>query len=206
MNEGVSDEKPKNGVAVSPSPDRSIWLKKLWYGLWGRAERTESALYVESLSGPVRILVVCYGNICRSPVVEALLRGLLPGDRFSIASCGLLPREGTVSPEQYVMEAKRFGIDLSEHRSRYISNTMIEWSNLIVIMDRQNLDLLKDYAPSAVEKTVWMGAWDPSGGLEIPDPFDRSSEEVRAIIARMKRASINLARSLSSASVRSSRR
>ncbi|MHB8421652.1 MAG: arsenate reductase/protein-tyrosine-phosphatase family protein [Leptospirales bacterium] len=182
-------------MSESPSPGylMKVKLKKFWYGLWGSAERMESIRRLERLSGSVRILVVCYGNICRSPLVELLLRGLLPVDRFEIRSCGLLPREGATPPKHYVQEAHRFGVDLSGHRSRYISKEMVEWSNLIIIMDRQNLDLLKDYGAAGIEKSVWLGAWDLEGGLEIPDPFDRSPEEMRTIIDRMKRASLNLA-------------
>ncbi len=172
-------------------------IRMFWNALAGISERQESRQRVESLSGAVRILVVCYGNICRSPVVEILLREQLPTERFRIRSCGLLPREGSVPPEEYADQARCFGIDLSGHRSRYISKTLVEWSNLIVIMDRRNLDLLQEFGAAAIEKSVWLGAWDPEGPLEIPDPFGRSPEEMRTIIGRMGRSSLNLVRSLS---------
>lgn len=172
-------------------------IRTFWNVLAGNSERQESRRRVESLSGAVRILVVCHGNICRSPVVEILLRGQLPLERFRVRSCGLLPREGAAPPEEYAVQARRFGIDLSGHRSRYISKTLLEWSNLIVIMDRRNLDLLQEFGASAIEKSVWLGAWDPEGPIEIPDPFGRSPEEMRTIIGRMGRASRNLVRSLS---------
>ncbi|MHB1286466.1 MAG: arsenate reductase/protein-tyrosine-phosphatase family protein [Leptospirales bacterium] len=184
----------EKGLFVS-DPFRAI--RRFWYSLRGKSGRRESMQRIQSLKGEVSLLVVCYGNICRSPVVERMLRDRLPPDRFRIRSCGLLPREGAVTPEDYLLEAKRFGLDLSGHRSRYISKTLVDWATVIIIMDQKNLDLLQEFGPSAIEKAIWLGAWDPDGVLEIPDPFGKSAEKMRAIIGRMERSSRNLARSLS---------
>lgn len=198
MRQGTRDRYGKEKGAFVSDPFRAI--RRFWYSLRGQSGRRESIQRIQPLRGKVSLLVVCYGNICRSPVVERMLRERLPRDRFRIRSCGLLPREGAVPPEGYLLEAKRFGLDLSGHRSRYISKTLVDWATVIIIMDQKNLDLLQEFGPSAIEKAIWLGAWDPDGVLEIPDPFGKSPEEMRTILRRMERASRNLAQTLSSPS------
>lgn len=173
------------------------FLFRAWEKLTGSNERAISREKIRRLSGHPRILVVCYGNICRSPVVERLLRRFLDPKRFEVLSCGLLPREGEPSPADYAREAREIGVDLSDHRSQFITPLLAEWSDLIVLMDRKNHALLTDLGPEAVKKSVWLGAWDPEGPLEIPDPFRASPERTRHILQRMERASRHLAQDLS---------
>lgn len=172
-------------------------LFRAWERLKGSDERALSREKVRRLSGHLRILVVCYGNICRSPVVERLLRRFLDPSRFEVSSCGLLPREGEPSPADYAREAREIGVDLSDHRSQFITPLLAGWADLIVLMDRKNHVLLSDLGTEAVRKSVWLGAWDPDGPLEIPDPFRTSPERTRHILQRMDRASRNLALDLS---------
>ena len=179
-------------------------LFRTWERLTGSEERALSREKVLQLPDQLRILVVCYGNICRSPVVERLLRRFLDPSRFEISSCGLLPREGEPSPEDYAREAREIGVDLSDHRSQFITPLLVEWSDLIVLMDRKNRALLSDLGDKAIVKSVWLGAWDPDGPLEIPDPFRTSPEKTRHILQRMERATRNLARDLSRARLRPS--
>ncbi|MCL4462101.1 MAG: low molecular weight phosphotyrosine protein phosphatase [Nitrospirae bacterium] len=170
---------------------------RTWEAVRGSEERSGSREKVRSLPGRARILVVCYGNICRSPVVERLLKRFLDPSRFSVASCGFLPREGEPSPADYALEARAFGVDLSDHRSQYMTTLLADWSDLIVLMDRKNHTLLSDFGSRTLEKAVWLGAWDPEGPIEISDPFRMPPEKMRQILGRMERASRNLAGDLS---------
>ena len=170
---------------------------RTWEAFTGAEERSGSREKVRKLPGRARILVVCYGNICRSPVVERLLKRYLDQDRFPVASCGLMPREGEPSPVDYALEAQSIGVDLSDHRSQYMTSLLADWSDLIVLMDRKNHSLLSDFGSKALEKVVWLGAWDPEGPIEIADPFRTPDVKMRQILRRMERASRNLASELS---------
>ncbi len=170
---------------------------RTWEAFTGVEERAKSREKVRRLSGRARILVVCYGNICRSPFVERLLKRFLDPDRFPVTSCGLLPREGEPSPAEYALEARSFGIDLSDHRSQYMTPLLADWSDLIVLMDRKNHSLLEDFGSQALKKSVWLGAWDPQGPIEIADPFRMPVVKMRQILERMDRASRNLSGELS---------
>lgn len=152
----------------------------------------------ELKSRPVRILVVCYGNICRSPFVERLLQSSLDPDRFEIHSCGFIDREGRRSPEDYVLTVLEAGIDLSSHRSLVITPEIVGWADLILLMDHQNWTMMGRFDPEARKKVLWLGAFGKTGSGEIHDPYGKDQEEMRTIIETMIDATANLAKELSS--------
>ena len=144
-----------------------------------------------------RILVVCHGNLCRSPAAEQFLKRRLSPRRFEVSSGGLSHQENIPTPPDYVREARSFGIDLSGHRSRTTSPLLAEWADLILFMDRSNRDLLLDFGEGAVRKSAWLGAWDSGRSLEISDPYGRNSAVMRQVLERLQRASDALAKELS---------
>ena len=133
----------------------------------------------------VRILVLCYGNICRSPFVHHLLRQSLDPGRFEVRSCGFVEREGRPSPEDFVPLAREGGVDLSSHRSKTLSRDLLEWADLILLMDYRNWRDLGRFAPESLEKALWLGAWSGNGSGEIPDPYGRDRESMRRILTLM---------------------
>ena len=157
------------------------------------APRRESKKRARALTMGGNILVLCLGNICRSPVVELLLKKHLPADLFKIRSRGLLPLEPQPPPPDYAIQAKDLGIDLSGHFSNIISAEDVSWATVILIMDESNRDGLKRFGEMALSKVVWIGAWDPSGDIVIPDPFREPPTIQRQIITRMKRVASHFA-------------
>ncbi len=163
----------------------------------GSEERLRSRSRLLTLPDSPRILVVCHGNLCRSPAAEQFLKRRLSPRHFEVSSGGLSHQENLPTPPDFVREARAFALDLSGHRSRTTSPLLAEWADLILFMDRSNRDLLLDFGEGAVRKSAWLGAWDSSGPLEIPDPFGASSGIMRQILERLLRASDGLARELS---------
>ena len=161
-------------------------------------ERHRSRASIATLPAYPRILLVCHGNLCRSPAAELFLKRRLSDRRFEISSGGLSHREGLSSPPDFVQEARAFGLDLSPHRSRAVTFLLVEWADLILVMDRSNLNLLGDFGEAGIRKATWLGTWDPAGPLEIPDPFGTTSAIMRGVLERLSRASDALARDLSS--------
>ncbi len=159
-------------------------------------ERLKSRSRLLTLPDYPRILVVCHGNLCRSPAAEQFLKRRLSPRRFEVSSGGLSHQENLPSPQDFVREARAFGLDLSHHRSRTTSPLLAEWADLILFMDRSNQDLLLDFGDEAFRKAAWLGAWD-TGPLEIPDPFGGTSAVMRQVLERLVRASESLAKELS---------
>lgn len=134
-----------------------------------------------------RVLVVCYGNIYRSPFVAARLRKHA-GTALEIRSAGFHTREGRASEPAFVAIARGFGVDLSEHRSRLIRSEDVLWADLVLIMDGHNYRLMHHHYPEALAKTCWLGAVSTATPVLIEDPYRGSPERQLAVAHQLDAA------------------
>jgi len=128
------------------------------------------------------ILVVCAGNICRSPTGEYLLKDKLK-DKFKdkvinsnivVSSAGLTALVGKGAEATASSIALTNNIDMSAHKGRQLSTALIAENDLILVMEERHLsDLLGQY-PQARGKTFLLGKW--IDNTEIPDPYRQSHE------------------------------
>lgn len=139
-----------------------------------------------------RILVVCTGNICRSPVAEALLKRALPDKQISSAGLGAVVGEG-VEPKARAL-AERAGLDVSRHIGRQLTPQMLSKADLVLVMSEGQRQAVGRMAPEAMGKTMRLGHWlkNPQGrsGKDIADPF-RKSEEFFALIHDQLEKAVN---------------
>ncbi|MEW8324168.1 MAG: hypothetical protein AB2606_16095 [Candidatus Thiodiazotropha taylori] len=151
-----------------------------------RFVREKSQAAINSAQNIDHILVLCYGNIYRSPLVEYLLGKSLSDTDIEIRSAGFHDKTGRSCVEEYQKLLAERGYDLTAHRSSRISQDDIEWADLIVIMDRKNWDLLSCMAPSALNKTIWIGAFSPNLSVEVIDPYNQGNEKTRQVISQLE--------------------
>lgn len=141
------------------------------------------------------ILVVCYGNIYRSPFVAKILSDRLTNN-YSIRSSGFHSSVHRKSPDGHIEMASQFGVDLSLHTSTRMNQELIEWADIIVLMDRHNWDHLQEYGDSAVCKSIWLGTFLEGRKKEIEDPYGKPKVEQEHIVQELSSASTELIRSL----------
>lgn len=136
-----------------------------------------------------RVLVLCYGNIYRSPFVAAYIaRGLGAPGCPVVRSAGFHPKVGRRTPDDFVALARdRTGIDLSGHRSTRVSREDFEWADMVLIMDRHNWHATASAAAGAdaLNRVVWMGALAGTDPVEIEDPYGGSAAVQIAIIDKL---------------------
>ncbi|MGD8569118.1 MAG: low molecular weight protein-tyrosine-phosphatase [Gammaproteobacteria bacterium] len=113
------------------------------------------------------ILVVCIGNICRSPVGERLLRRLLPEKEISSAGVGAL--QGCPVDDLAAEIASKHGLDTSGHIARQLTPEICREADLILAMSEDIREQIYRIAPEARGKVMLFGKW--LDDIEIPDPY-----------------------------------
>ena len=116
------------------------------------------------------VLVVCTGNICRSPFAEAVLKRKTEG--VSVGSAGLSALVDHSADSTAVLVASRRGADLNEHTGTQITRALIGQSDLILVMDDDHLDRLHKKYPDARGKTFKLAKF--LGNKNIVDPYLKS--------------------------------
>ena len=119
------------------------------------------------------ILVVCAGNICRSPMAEGLFKKALNGagkPDFIVSSAGLVALVGH-SPDQKACQLMvKKGIDISGHRARQLTQKIICGSELILVMEWSQKIVIEENEPTARGKIFRLGEW---GKFDIADPYQK---------------------------------
>jgi protein-tyrosine-phosphatase/predicted ATP-grasp superfamily ATP-dependent carboligase len=131
------------------------------------------------------ILFICYGNICRSPFAEAYLRKIVPSG-IQIRSCGYYTVADRVCPAEAVFAAKKYGVDLSDHRSRVINDEMIQQSDVIFVFDEKNFQEITRKYPQIMDKIWFLSQATQESPVAILDPYSHDLvifEEVYGKIA-----------------------
>lgn len=116
-----------------------------------------------------RILVVCVGNVCRSPTAEHLLRATLADSGCTVESAGLGALIGKPIDSTALEVLQADGQTAAPHTARQITPAMLSEADLILVMEKRHLQDIVAAAPQVRGKTFLLGKW--LGDAEIPDPF-----------------------------------
>lgn len=140
-----------------------------------------------------KILVVCVGNICRSPMGEVLLKKYAP--QRDIDSAGVKALVGNAADEQAQMVAQNHGIDLSQHESKQLTQQMCQEADLILVMESGHTHVIDTICPMSRGKVMLFGQW-LQGDKEIADPYQKSDEMFELIYQKIDIAAQNWAKKL----------
>ncbi|RMG91596.1 MAG: low molecular weight phosphotyrosine protein phosphatase [Zetaproteobacteria bacterium] len=118
------------------------------------------------------ILIVCVGNICRSPMAEALMREAAPAQvRLASAGIGALVDQPADPMAIELMRAR--GIDLTGHRARQLTSAMVRQADLVLVMEERHREHVHAMLPVARGKVHLLGKWQQ---VEIPDPYRKDKQ------------------------------
>lgn len=132
----------------------------------------------------MNILLVCTGNICRSPMAEGILRKLA-ADRqprhIEVASAGLYALPGNSASRLARQVAQEHGVDLSQHRARLVSSMLMNWAKLVLVMEPAHREDLTASYPDAKSKIFLIRHFADSGSNPrlIADPYGLQYDSYR---------------------------
>jgi len=148
--------------------------------------------------GPVRVLFVCLGNICRSPTAEGVMRKLVEeaglGDRIEVDSAGTGSWHVGAKPDpRATAAAGRAGYELGGH-ARQVTGEDFDRFDMILAMDRFNVTELHGMAPGGegAEKVRLLREFDPASAaewnLDVPDPYSGGARGFRDVVTQIEAA------------------
>ncbi|KPD03948.1 protein-tyrosine-phosphatase [Moellerella wisconsensis] len=130
------------------------------------------------------ILVVCMGNICRSPTGERLLQNLYPDKK--VHSAGIIAKNDMPAYESTIRIAQQHNLPLNNHQSRRLTNELCREADLILVMENSHIDKVHAQFPETRGKVMLFGQW--LNKTEIPDPHKRSDEMFEHVYLLMEKA------------------
>ncbi|MBE5202618.1 MULTISPECIES: protein tyrosine phosphatase [Pectobacterium] len=139
------------------------------------------------------ILVVCVGNICRSPTGERLLKQALPTKK--IASAGLGALVGKPADTTAADVANHHHLSLEGHEAQQLTSALCRQYDLILVMEKGHIDSVCRIAPEVRGKTMLYGHW--ANQQEIPDPYRKSREAFEFVYLQLEQSAQKWVQALS---------
>jgi len=130
-----------------------------------------------------KLLLVCTGNTCRSPMATGILKKLLEDKgihQFEVESAGIASYPGSLASLFAVETCRNFGIDISQHSSRQLTKEMAEAADLILVMTPEHIDYIFHLDQELAEKTFLLKAFpkrdEDTRDCSVRDPIGGSSQ------------------------------
>jgi protein-tyrosine-phosphatase len=167
-------------------------LRDLYWGVYGRSLRNPRLDKV-----PESLLFVCTGNICRSPFAERKAARLLEeehGRRLVISSAGIHVETSLPSPENAVLAGRDFRVDLVDHRSRRVTEELVDDHDMILCMEAGHTRALWDLFPDHRHKFHLLPLFERPGDgrgsyhlYNIEDPYGHPLDRYRECFRQIER-------------------
>jgi protein-tyrosine phosphatase len=145
-----------------------------------------------------RVLVLCHGNVCRSPFAAALLARRLP--QLEVRSAGLAARGGDAADALAARVARRFGVELDAHRTSALDEASAGWADLLLAMQGRHASELERRFRGSGPRVRLLGDFLESPPHAIEHPWGRDEAAFEAVFERIERAVERLASRIEAAS------
>jgi protein-tyrosine phosphatase len=137
-----------------------------------------------------RVLFICTGNICRSPLAAGAMTRELGADNtlVAVSSAGTAAWDGEPASEYSVEVAAREGVDIRGHRSQRVTPELLRRADLVLVMERSHLEAVRKLGADP-GRTFVLSEWPAPGepGLAVSDPFGGSIEAYEECWRRIRR-------------------
>jgi protein-tyrosine phosphatase len=124
---------------------------------------------------PIKILMVCLGNICRSPLAEGILASKLPEDKFIVDSAGTGSWHiGRAPDNRSITTAKKNGLNIANQKGKQFQKSDFDTFDYIFVMDNNNYNDVIHLAQNENQKNKVQLILDsifPNENVDVPDPY-----------------------------------
>ena len=124
-----------------------------------------------------KVLIVCTGNTCRSPMAKVILEQLLKENKLDkkvlVNTAGMISLEGYPASRTAVEVCREYGLDLSAHLSKGITDRLVQDADLIIVMEEMHKVMLVRNDAQTPQKIKLLSGFDPDKSIEpdIQDPY-----------------------------------
>jgi len=138
----------------------------------------------------MRILTVCVGNTCRSPMAAGLVKLIAAemGLDVEVRSAGLDPHLGRSAAENAVTVMQELGVDISADRSQAVTIEALEWADVVVAVQRRFADELLERHPNFAAQFRWLER-------DVDDPYEKPISEYRRVRDELRELLVRFLRS-----------
>jgi protein-tyrosine-phosphatase len=135
-----------------------------------------------------KVLVVCTGNTCRSPMAEGWLNHKLAGKGWVAESAGVAGWDGGCASSEAVAVMREIGIDISSHRNRALTRALVNEAAIILAMTDGHRREIERHFPEAAAKVRLVKSFGAAPAEDVADPFGASADVYRHVREELVRA------------------
>ncbi len=135
-----------------------------------------------------KILFVCTGNTCRSPMAEGLLKKIANDNQFSVEvrSAGIAAFPGVPVTAEAVQACREKGVDISSYQSQPLSKNLVMDSDLILTMTGKHKEMILKKMPALEPKVALLSEFAGAGAEDVEDPVGQPIDAYRAVLGQME--------------------
>ena len=143
------------------------------------------------------VLFVCSGNTCRSPMAEGIFKTLIDRKYCEVRSAGTIAMGGLTAAGYAQQVVKEYGGSIDRHQTKSLNRELVDWADLILVMEYKNYEAILEINPDAVVKTFLLREYKRKTGYnEVPDPVGRDLNAYHLAAKKMLPALKQVARDI----------